>query len=152
MSVSELAGRAVGVGKEPVLYIYLLVLGVCLVCDWLAFRDWRGGPFLGVGGSNATTVSFGRAADVPSTAVLPVATYAMTAMMLSGVVSELAGSVHGALLHFLMAVQPVVDSAVVVLLALTTCVFLFMLPRFLVPPPFRGRPGYVAALWKRLRR
>lgn len=149
---TSLAGRAVGVGKEPVLYIYLLVLGVCLVCDWLAFRDWRGGPFLGVDGSNALTVLFGPAAKAPSTAVLPVATYAMTAMMLSGVVSELAGSVHGVLLRFLTAAQPVVGTAVVVLLALTAGVFLFMQPRFLVPPPFRGRPGYVAALWKRLRR
>lgn len=54
----------------------------------------------GVGGSNALTVSFGRAAEAPSTAVLPVATYAMTAMIVSGVVSELRGSLHGALLQY----------------------------------------------------
>lgn len=142
--------RAGAVGKEPVLYIYLVAFGICLVGDWLAFRDWRGGPFLGVRGSNAGTVLFGRAAEASSTAVLPVATYAMTAMMLSGVISELAGVVHGALLHFLAAAQPVVDTAAVALLALSAGVFLFMQPRFLVPPPFRGRPAYVAALWKKL--
>ena len=133
-------------------YLAITLLACCLWGDWLAIRDWRGGPFLNQEGESSGGYMLGRPAEAASKAVLPISCFALTALSLDVFLVELEGRVPRSLADLTGSAEAFVAPAVPVLLVLAVSVFLFMRPRLLVPPQFRAQPGYVEASWRRLRK
>jgi hypothetical protein len=134
------------------LYLYLIMWGLAVYGCWLSVRDWRGGPSLSTQHGHFLTLLLGQGAKTAGMAIVPIGSFMFVSLLSWGILFELSAQVDGDTAEVFSAIEDLLFVLILVLLALCVAVFLFMQPRFLVPPPLRGEHGYLVATWKGLRR
>lgn len=139
-------------GMRQVIYFMSLVfLPLMLASCYASLRLWRGRP-LGADSEGSVYTFLGDGnARVGSSASYPALSLGMTSLALFYVLNHFADRLPeawDAAVAFLLGCLAVTALA---LLVASVTVLLFMQPWFLVPPPLRGRHGYVFETWKRLR-
>lgn len=132
-------------------FMSLVFLPLMLASCYASLRLWRGRP-LGADNEGSVYTFLGDGnARAGGAASYPALSLGMTSLALFYVLNYFADRLPDAwtaVVAFLMGCLAVTGLA---LLAASATVLLFMQPWFLVPPPLRGRHGYLAESLRRLR-